>query len=171
VILIDQLKEVFIDGVARGAADPQLERRLGEATELSFDETGESDRGLVVEIAADDLHTDRQAALGAAVRRDGRRQTVQRGDPGPDALIVIGHLLLVDVDAALVVRLGVIVRARSGNLGLSRVTGHPSLPRLSASLFNALLMLLAVGQSGLVSMTRTRKSASLLCRGGGRANL
>ena len=48
-------------------------RRRGEAAEFVLDETGKGQRRAVVEVAADDLHANRQPP-GVMANRDGRRR-------------------------------------------------------------------------------------------------
>jgi hypothetical protein len=59
--------------------------------------------------------------------------------------------------------------AKSGRSGLSRATVTPALPSRSDNFSSAARTDAAVGKSGCVSMTSTRKSWSASCRGGGSA--
>src|SRR6516162_6458903 len=80
------------------AVSADLNRGRSEATEFALDETGECNRGPVLQVTADDLNADWQTTLGAADRGGRRRQAVQCRDAGPYALVVVGHLGAVDVE-------------------------------------------------------------------------
>src|SRR6266581_750527 len=64
-----------------------IPRRRDEGLELPLDQPGKGDAGAVVILRPDDLHADRQAFLGKADRRRGRRQIGERGVAGPEQLI------------------------------------------------------------------------------------
>src|SRR5438105_3548996 len=79
--------------VPRAAPDFALHQwGRGEAAELAFGQPGKGDRRAVLQVPADDLDADRQAAVGPADRRRRRRQAVQRSDAGPYALVAVRHL-------------------------------------------------------------------------------
>ena len=59
----------------------------------------------------------------------------------------------------------------SDGIGYKLALPQPRLASRSVRLFSALATLLAVGQSGCVSITRTRKSSIFSWRGGGNASL
>src|SRR6516164_1631598 len=75
-----------------------LNRRWRKTTELALDHPGERDRRTVLEVAADNLHADRQAVIAVSDRHRGRRQPVRCRDAGPCDLVAEGHVLAVDVE-------------------------------------------------------------------------
>src|SRR6516164_4552747 len=80
-----------------------------EAAELALDKPGKRDRSAVFQIAAGDLHADRQAiALRDRHRR--RRQAGQDCDARPYALVVVRDLRSIDLEIARVLRRRMIMR-------------------------------------------------------------
>src|SRR5262249_5288665 len=85
-----------------------------EAAELALDKPGKRDRSAVFQIAAGDLHADRQAvALRDRHRR--RRQAGQDCDARPYTLVVVRDLRSIDLEIALVSRRMIMRECLSGH--------------------------------------------------------
>jgi len=90
----------------------------------------QSDCRAVIEIAADDLDTDRQTALADADRCHRGRQTGQGRNPDPCLLVAVGNPLVVDVELALQPRPAIVREGQDRHQGAQHDVDVPkqSLP-------------------------------------------
>src|SRR5215831_1105393 len=75
-----------------------------KASELALDEPGKGNRTAIFQIAANNLHPDREAALASTVWHRRRGQPVQCGDAGPGHLVVVGDFAAIDIELTAALR-------------------------------------------------------------------
>ena len=75
-----------------------VHRRRSEAAKFALDHAGKGDRRAILQVAAEDLHTDRQAGVATIYRCRGSRQPGKCRNAGPYELVFIGDLFAIDIE-------------------------------------------------------------------------